>query len=210
MNRHDQEERELFAKIMGFLATACSREINRVTIDTYWKSLADLPIESVERAADQLRRTWKHPGLLPTPGQIREASEPNVECAATTALATLEKAMGATGVYNCVKFLDETLAATVESYGGWVAVINVYRDLETRDLSFWQREFRQRYKLFAEASRIPKHKFLQGLGEAETHVDVYATDGEKARVLLSLVASDGNSLPEAKLRARLLTGPIEG
>lgn len=164
MKTGDQKQ---FGKVLASLAIAAGKEITEVTISVYFEALKDLSIQEVESAASQLIKTWDKPGMMPTPGQFREAIFGDAASRSSVALELLKTAMSKTGSYKSVAFADPALMVAIEHHGDWVEVCRTYRELRDKDLSYWEHNFKQIYQQAVKAGRKPSQRYLMGLCEMQ-------------------------------------------
>lgn len=169
MTKPDQKQ---FGKIMASIAIACGKEINEVTISVYFEALKDLLIQEVESAGSQLIKNWDKPGMLPTPGQFREAIVGDPASRASVALETLKTAMSKTGSYKSVAFADQALMVAIEHHGDWVEVCRAYNELRDQDISFWEHNFKQVYQQAVKRGRQPSRRYLMGICEMQNSATV--------------------------------------
>lgn len=72
MTRTDKAE---FAKLVGKVGIACSKQITTETLEVYFEALEDLLLAQVKYGARHHLKTWDKPGCLPTPAQFRSAAQ---------------------------------------------------------------------------------------------------------------------------------------
>ena len=169
MMKSDQKQ---FAKIVGSIAIACGKEINEVTISVYFEALKDLSIQEVESAANQLIKNWDKPGMIPTPGQFREAVFGDAASRSSVALETLKTAMSKSGSYKSVAFADSALMVAIEHHDDWVEICRAYRELKDKDVSYWEHNFKQIYQQAFKNSRKPSQRHLMGICEMQNSASI--------------------------------------
>ena len=212
------KDKKTFSDVLTAIALACGKEINEKTYEVYFQALNDLSLADVELAGVKLLQTWDKPGMLPTPGQFREAVFGDPGSRATVALETVKRAMSLSGAYKSVCFTDDALMVAVENHGGWPEVCKAYTDLRVKDVSYWEHEFKQVYQQALKAGRKPQSRHLPGICESHNSVnlpsfergklppqeiEVYGLGEKPKRLLLS-------EFKQKALIASVCSGGVEG
>lgn len=194
------KDKQAFSNVLTAIAVACGKEINEKTFEVYFQVLKDLSLEDIETAGNRLIKTWDKPGMMPTPGQFREAVFGDPASRATVALEILKAAMSKSGAYRSVCFTDQALMVAIEHHGGWVEICSTYRNLRDRDVSYWEHEFKQVYQQAVKTGRKPQAYHLAGIAEAHNseemasftrgkllpqEVEVYGKEHTPQRLLLA-------------------------
>ena len=115
----EKSRKERFWAAMKALGETFDREITEGKLDAYSFALKDLPIEEIEKGTLEVMRTRKT-ASFPKPGEIREASQGNIELEAIMAFEVVEKAIRKYGAYQSVVFDDPVISRTIANLGGWV------------------------------------------------------------------------------------------
>jgi hypothetical protein len=116
--------------------------------------------------------------------------------------------------YESFEWRDPVLAMTVNHYGGWKKIIDIYPDGNLEAEKFWLIDFKKIYKIFLHHPRQVNIKFI-GLFEANNRVKGYLTD-ERGNPVIGIVEGERRPLlissPESQIYLeqnghRLLTRP---
>lgn len=167
-----------FAEIMAYLGTVFGKELTSVGLTAYFRTMADLSIEQIQRAALHLANNRTITGTFPLPAEFRQALDNldgSVEERAELAWRTLLWSIENVGSYSSVAWDDPHIADTVHALGGWLRVCSADGNLAndewlTKNLTWRHKEFIQMYARCAE--REPVLMYLPGLAELENR-DTY-------------------------------------
>jgi hypothetical protein len=114
-----EADRERFGRAMLVLSEAFNEPVSQVRATAYFETLADLPIEHVERAA----RTWLRSGkFFPRPSELREAIEGVAQDRALLAWHELTSEIRRVGFYGTPQLSAATVEALRATWGSWQAV----------------------------------------------------------------------------------------
>lgn len=169
-------KRKLNELLTGLCATF-DREFQPVLVDVWDKALADIPIEEIDRSVGRWVSVVGK--KFPTPVEIRELISGDPAANSNQALETLHEAMGASGAYKSVSFQDVYLQTCIEHFGGWTEVCAVYREMEPKDLSYWEHNFRQLYQQTVKLNRLPRQNHSPGVFEIDALQDMYSYERGK-------------------------------
>lgn len=129
------------AKVISVLCEAFRQKPTEAMFAAYQMGLGDLPVESVEAAAQRAIRTCK---FMPTVAELRElAGEPSVKDRALLAYDAAVAAASKYGAYRSPDFDDPTINATIRHIGGWVDFCD-----SPADCPFWRKRFLDAYEVF--------------------------------------------------------------
>ena len=135
MEKSDLNE---LTEIMDDLAEMLGGDMSVRKYELYFAALADLTIEEIRNAANQIARTAT---FFPKPSDFRKAIEGNIEDKATLAWIVAQKNKNA-GI--SIRFQDKAIHATIEGMGGWIKFCEME---DYRDESWQMKDFIKMYKV---------------------------------------------------------------
>jgi hypothetical protein len=156
-----------FMVAMAVMAEAFQKTPSDAMGDVYWKVLADMPIETFEKACLVLVNTRKITGTFPMVAEIREAAGGGPGTQALRAVIAWDKFMYALhrhAPYDSVEFDDRIITHIVRQLGGWTEM----GDWPTEETKWKRKEFERLYEAYAASETLPEPDgHLVGLTEAE-------------------------------------------
>lgn len=132
---HDHLNDPAFLAAMAALGDAVSQDLSDTKLKIYAKALEDIPVADIERACWRLIRT-RTTATFPKVGEIHEAVHGRADDQAMLALEKLENTISRIGGYDSVIFDDPVIHATIQAFGGWIALC----DLSKTDEWTWARK----------------------------------------------------------------------
>jgi hypothetical protein len=156
-----------FLVAMAVMAEAFQKTPSDAMTDVYWKVLADMPIETFEKACLVLVNTRKLTGTFPMVAEIREAAGGGASAMALRTVIAWDKLMYAIhnhAPYDSVAFDDPIIMHIVRQMGGWTDM----GDWPAEETKWKRREFEKLYEAYASSNALPEPDgHLVGLTEAE-------------------------------------------
>ena len=148
-----------FIQKLTILSEAYGVELSPVKVVAYYLTVADIPEAEVEAAMNTALRALKY---FPSPAELREQIEGNINDRAYVAYSTLLRATKEHGYYASVKFEDPLIMTVVEHMGGWME----WCQLTAKEQSYRKQEFVSLYRFFATKDGIKPPHHLIGFEEA--------------------------------------------
>lgn len=163
MQKSDLNE---FIDILEDMAIMLGADISMRRYELYFAALADLSIEQIRGAANEIARTAT---FFPKPKDFRESINGNQDEAAIAAWEKVLKAKSKAGQYQSVKFDDPVIHSVIKLMGGWGALCR----LEGHDDEKWQRiDFEKTYKAM-QGSNADHPAYLPGIEEIQNEAQGY-------------------------------------
>jgi hypothetical protein len=142
----EANEKQAFFASLAVIAETVNRKISPVLIKAYWVCLEPYLFAEVQRALGEILKNpgiKKHP-YFPTPTDIIEIIEGDVQSKSLLAWTEVTKAIREIGHYNSVIFSDALIHAVIRDMGGWIALCQHTE----KELPFLQRDFERRYQIY--------------------------------------------------------------
>jgi hypothetical protein len=197
-----------FAEIMAYLGTIFSKDLTSTGIKMYFKTLIDLDIADIEKAALHMANCRTITGTFPLPSEFREAiqnADGSPDERAEIAWSKLMYAFERLSYMDSVTWDDLHICDTVQALGGWLLVTSADGDIHnedwlTKNLTWRKKDFLAMYK--AVSKRQPVLQYLPGLQELENkgkHPDFMPK--------ICLIGGQPGALQVGYADARYLPGP---
>lgn len=182
----DASDRKQFVRIITGLADVYGRELSPFALEVYWETLAELPIDAIDRAAMSCAKGGR---FMPTPADLRAAAGiASPKDRAQLAWETVRRHIGRIGGYASVDFEDRATNATIRGLGGWVNL--TARETEELD-TYTRHAFLQAYPAWAGRSA----------GEAGDHLPGIMEQTEGGRAMLVTVPCEYLPAPRKEIEA---------
>jgi hypothetical protein len=208
------KERAYFKDTMIGLGELFNADISQAQLEFYWQALQPFSLSDFKKAVNNIVVTRKFPGL-PKPVEFIEIIHPpeDVDARAELALEEFFERKAESG-YESFEWRDPVLAMTVNHYGGWMKIIDIYPTSDLEAEKFWLIDFKKIYKIFLRYPRKTSMRFI-GLFEADNRAKGYLTN-DSGNPVIGIVDGERRPLligsPESQKYLelnghRLLTGP---
>jgi hypothetical protein len=131
-----------FAKLLGALAETFDETLSTLRIEIYFRALADLDLDVVERAVTDAARTLT---FFPRPAELRASVEGTPDDRAELAWMAVLQQVRAVGWCGAPVFRDSTIAQTVtDVFGGWRPLCERL-PADGPELLMWAKQFKTVY-----------------------------------------------------------------
>jgi len=135
--------KDKFIELLSGLGELYDKQITEAMFDIYYEALKDFSFEQISGAAMKCVKTHKY-NTLPKPAEILEWLEGSIEDKAYIAWTQAHMAVVKYGHYDTVEFADPIISNVIQELGGWM----LFSDIKTTELPFWEKRFREFYKVF--------------------------------------------------------------
>lgn len=155
---------ELTPLLVG-LSEMFDKEVSKANAEMYFHLLKEFEYVEVHDAIWNIlkKRTFSK---MPLPGEIANEIETDIDLRALMAWRSANAALKKIDKYKTVIFKDPVIPYVIESYGGWIYFCEQHREVSPMDVSFSQKEFDRRYRVFAQ-SFSPNSPIPRMIGENE-------------------------------------------
>jgi len=115
---------ENFRKALITFAKLYGREMDDDLMRLYWEAIKTIPDADFSKICAEIAASFKPTTAcpFPTPAHFLELTGQHGDAAAQLAIAAIKTALKVVGTYQSVDFEDRAIHATVEAFGGWVAL----------------------------------------------------------------------------------------
>ena len=163
-------------ELLVLLSEIFNQELSPTLSKLYVQILSGYPIEKVESAVMNIIKHRIYP-TMPKPAELLQYLDPpeSLDLNAIEALRELSDKIIIRGSYYSVKFNDPTIHFVVQSYGGWIALNEMLREMNNRDYTFWEKEFQERYRLYYQKQDKGRPPRMVGIHERENTFKGYLT-----------------------------------
>ncbi len=166
----DNSDSPKFAKVMIMLCETFDRAPSATLTDIYFESLAEFPIEQVERAAALTIQSCR---FFPKPVELRERIEGSTDDRAQKAWTLLLEANRVAGYYTSIWVEDPCLArAIMDTFGGWIQATESLSHLSDAMIASKRKEFLSNYRLAMRRPVSQAINYLMGMHEASNRSTV--------------------------------------
>jgi hypothetical protein len=116
-------DRAAFAELMFALAAMYGRDLSRVQLDIYWRTIGGLDLEQLREAATRHAADPERGRFMPLPADFAAALYGTKPQRAAAALLATRQAAQRLGAYRSVVVDDPVTATTLRQLGGWEKVV---------------------------------------------------------------------------------------
>ncbi|MBW1728794.1 MAG: hypothetical protein JRJ62_14755 [Deltaproteobacteria bacterium] len=144
-----------FSEMLLAMAEIYNKELSGPTIKLYWQILKPYPIEKITIAAQNILTRRKY-STFPLPADFIEYINPqaSLEERASVAVELVLDKMEFKGSWYSVSFEDKLIHATIERLGGWIKLCAEVRQMQSKELPFWKRDFIRLYSALAKMPNL--------------------------------------------------------
>lgn len=136
-------DKKRFFEILSITAELYDKTLSEGVLRLYYNILKDYNIIAVEKALNSCVKNHKY-NSVPKPAEILEYLEGSIEDKAYIAWTQAHMAVVKHGHYDTVEFADPIISNVIKELGGWM----LFSDIKTEELPFWEKRFREFYKVF--------------------------------------------------------------
>lgn len=201
------EKLNKIAKILLVMCELYDKQLSKEAIGLYLDILSPYPIEKIEEAGTRILKE-KTFNRFPIPAEFIVYIDPpeSKELRAITAFGVFERKVETKGIYHSVFFDDPNITTVVNSFGGWIDIINSMRGMTDKDYGYFEKEFHRRYCLFVgnPAKGKPSER-LMGVLERDNRAAGYLIGGE----VTNYIERNPNSMVEISQEPRSIKRQLE-
>lgn len=152
-------DKSRFVEAFARLCATFRVEPTEVLLDAYWSALSDLAIGAIAAA---MVRALTYEERFPVPAVLRRLTgEKSPAEEAVEKWADVRRQISAVGYYGAPN-MDTAMSRAVRALGGWQRLCSI----ESRDLDFIAKDFRDIYRVDAESARVKL--LIEAMGERNT------------------------------------------
>lgn len=160
----NKEHMKDFYVVMKACSEIYMRDLSDEIINIFWEILKDYDIVKVKNAFSNYLKNPNN-DFFPRPAQILEEIEGKLEVRSLQAWSKTLDAIKTNQYYRSLLFDDEIIHQVIKDFGGLEDFCEVISNIKS--ISFTQKEFRERYEMYAKGYSMNPPSYI--VGQSERH-----------------------------------------